>query len=461
MNLIVPSESNADDDTALVYPSNIWSPEYPNLSAGDLRIGREGWALNQEHSIGYSLLHPQTGREAIIGWLKTQGIEARPSEEGQVAAQVIAAAGSLLACGMFADRETISLLNEMAEGRAKRVRDGVRVTTAVPDRSKHINTIRQHFDKRAKRSFGYWNELQYFLQRSVFRAGLPVQCPTCGYYNWFDLDAISYTPRCSRCLNEFRFSQSPQDLQSVEWFYRIVGPFAAPDYARGGYAVALTLRCLAPRHDSKMTWSTGLALEPLDCEVDFLAWYRPSQLLRNESDEPLMLIGEAKSFGKNAIGDDAINSLKKLAERFPGALMVVSSLRDIADYSQDELVRLRDLALWGRRSTHHDRPRNPLIILTATELFAKYGIYDDWTSKGGETGEIVRHASTDPSNLYEVAELTQRRYLGLPRVWEEQMQAHDLAAQGRKLLGLIAQRGAAEADSLGRPAILVPPVTFV
>ena len=235
----------------------------------------------------------------------------------------------------------------------------------------------------------------------------------------------------------------------MEWFYRIVGPFAAPDYARGGYAVALTLRCLAPRHDSEMTWSTGLALEPLDCEVDFLAWYRPSQLLRDERDEPLMLIGEAKSFGKNAIGDDAINSLKKLAERFPGALMVVSSLRDIADYSQDELRRLRDLALWGRRSTHHDKPRNPLIIFTATELFAKYGIYDDWKSKGGETGEIVRHASTDPSNLYEVAELTQRRYLGLPRVWEEQMQAHDLAAQRRKLLGLIAQRGAAEADSLG------------
>jgi hypothetical protein len=89
------------------------------------------------------------------------------------------------------------------------------------------------------------------------------------------------------------------------------------------------LRCLGPRHDSEMTWSTGLALEPLVCEVDFLAWYRPSQLLRNESDEPLMLIGEAKSFGKNAIGDDAINSLKKLAERFPGALMVVTSLRDM------------------------------------------------------------------------------------------------------------------------------------
>jgi hypothetical protein len=152
--------------------------------------------------------------------LNTQGIEARPSEEAQVAAQVIAAAGRLVACGMFADRETISLLNEMAEGHAKPVRDGVRVTTAVPDRSKHINSIRQHSTSGQSAP----SDTGTFLQRSVFRAGLRVQCPTCGYYNWFDLDAISYTPRCSRSLNEFRFSQSPQDLKSVEGFYRFVGP---------------------------------------------------------------------------------------------------------------------------------------------------------------------------------------------------------------------------------------------
>ena len=275
---------------------------------------------------------------------------------------------------MFADRETILLLNEMAEGHAMPVRDGKRVTTVTPDRAKHINTVCQHFEKRVKRSFGYWNELQYFLQRSIFRAGLQVQCPTCGYQNWFDLVAISYAPTCSRCINKFKFSQSPQDLQRVRWFYRVVGPFAAPDFARGGYAVALTLRCLAPRHDSEMTWSTGLSLEPLKCEIDFFAWYRPGGLFRDERDEPLMLIGEAKSFGKDAIGDDEIRSLKKVAERFPGSLMVVSSLRQIVDYSPAELRRLRELALWGRRSVHNDQAVNPLIILTASEVFTSHSI---------------------------------------------------------------------------------------
>src|SRR5438128_1434470 len=45
------------------------------------------------------------------------------------------------------------------------------------------------------------------------------------------------------------------------------------DFARGGYAVALTLRCLAEPHDTEVTWSTGLELQPLNCEVDLMAWY--------------------------------------------------------------------------------------------------------------------------------------------------------------------------------------------
>jgi hypothetical protein len=227
VNLIVPTPSNRGDNPAIVYPSNLWSPDYASLATGEnLRIGREGWAFQQEYAIGFSLIRPQDGREAIIGWLKTQGIEARPSEEGQVAAQVIAAAGGLRAAGMFADRQTINLLSKMAESRVDISRTGKHVATTTPDRSKHINTVRQHFDERSKRSFGYWNKLDYFLERSVFRAGLRVQCPICAYQNWFDLDAISYSPTCTRCLNQFEFSQSPEGLHDVNWFYRVVGPFA-------------------------------------------------------------------------------------------------------------------------------------------------------------------------------------------------------------------------------------------
>jgi hypothetical protein len=443
INVIRPSVLAHQTDIALVYPSNNWEPTYPRLSTGGdhFSITREGWTVSQEHGIGYTLINLQTGREAFIGWLTSQGIKARPSEEGRIATQIIASAGSLLACGMFADLETITLLNGMAEGHAKPVRQGESVTATTPDRSKHINTVREHFERRSKRSFGYWNQLNHFLEKNVFRAGLRVRCPTCSYRNWFDLDVVSYNLTCSRCLNDFKFSQSPANLHEAEWFYRVVGPFAVPNYAAGAYAVALTLRCLAPYDRSEMTWSTGLVFEQLNCEVDFVAWCRPGGMLIDgeERIEPYLLVGEAKSFGKNAIDEKAIASLKKVAERFPGALMVVSSLRKIAEYSPDEIIRLRELALWGRSHHRQGKPENLLIVLTGTELFAAHHIYDDW-GEDGETGSFVRkYASIDLSNLHEVAELTQRRYLGIPTFGEELRQNFDLAAQRQRLMRLIKQ----------------------
>lgn len=436
INVIVPSSLYRDDTPATVYPSNLWSPDYPRLETG-LRVGREGWILELEHDIGYSLLNLQTGREAMIGWLKSQDIEAKPSEAGQIAMQVIIAAGGLLASGMFADRATLNLLGKMAESHAETSRDGKRVAKTIPERSQHINRVREHFADREKRSFAFWNRLDYFLKRSVFRAGLRVQCPICGYQNWFDLDAINYRPTCTRCLNGFDFSQSPTQLHKVDWFYRVVGPFAAPDFARGGYAVALTLRCLAERHETEMTWSTGLELEPLNCEIDLMAWYRGSHMLNDERDEPQVVLGEAKSFGRNAITAESIANLKKVAEQFPGAIMVVSSLREIDDYSAEEIGRLRELARWGRSSLHEGSPRNPLIVLTATELFAPHGIFQAWKDANAKD-EVPAHV--DPRDLEALAGLTQRRYLGLLSYWEEQMQQRSLPAQRQRLLALIRAR---------------------
>lgn len=396
MNVIVPGNSFRGEAPAIVYPTNLWSPDFPRLAVGDrLRVGREGWIIRSEHAIGYSLLSLETGRDAIIGWFKTEGITATPSEEGQIAAQVIAAAGGLLPSGMFADRATLALLGEMAENHSEVSRGGKRVAKATPDRSKHINTVRQHFEAREKRSFGFWNHLDYFLERSVFRAGVRVQCPICGHHNWMDLDALGYRPICNRCLNVFPFSQKPADLQKVDWYYRVIGPFAAPDYARGAYSVALTLRTIADPHDHEMTWSTGLSLKELSCEVDFVAWHRSGRMLNEERDEPLLVIGEAKSFGRNAINDDAVKSLRKVAERFPGAVMVVSTLREPGELSLAEIARLRYLASWGRKRDDGE-PSNPLIVLTAVELFAEHGIRSAWEKLDGEKMEKTAAAQSLP-----------------------------------------------------------------
>lgn len=420
MNVVSPSISRLDEDAAVVYPSNLWKPDPQGLGlAHTLTITREGWTIPEEHASGYSLLRPVSGRDALVGWFKARGIEAYPSEEGQVATQIIAAAGNLLACGMFADAKTLHLLNEMAESHAEPTRDRRSVRAVGPDRARHVNRIEQHFQQRSKRGFGFWTQLDYFLKRSVFRAGLNVKCPTCAHHNWFDLDTAGYALTCTRCLKPFKFAEAPTDLRKVEWFYRVIGPFAAPDFARGGYAVALTLRCLAENRHNELTWSTGLVLKELEEEIDFAGWYRRGSLSDGEKDEPVLVIGEVKSFGRNAIGDDAVRSLRMIAERFPEAILVVSSLKPIADYSAAEIERLTDLANFGRSRAIYSRPQNPLIILTATELLCEHGIAQAWKKSGGRAAELVKAAYVDLSDLYTLAEATQQLYLNMPPFYED------------------------------------------
>jgi hypothetical protein len=340
---------------------------------------------------------------------------------------------------MFADLKTLHLLNEMAESHTEVNRHGGRTVRSTPDRSKNIQEVRKHFIDREKGSFGFWNKLDHFLDRSVFRAGLSVHCPVCSYHNWFAVDDLSYKPTCARCLNPFDFSRAPEDLHRLKWYYRVTGPFAAPDYARGAYAVALTLRTLAPHSSSKITWSTGLRLEPLKCEIDFVAWHQSSRMMHtDERDEPLLVLGEAKSFGFGSINDEAIGALKKVAERFPGAVMVVSTLREIGRYSLAEVARLRHLALWGRRKTHQGQPINPLIVLTETELFSKHNISNAWKEIDGKE---VR-PSVDLYDLHTLAEMTQHRYLGLQSHWDRSAE-NSLPEPMRKLLSAIRGRAAA------------------
>jgi hypothetical protein len=448
MNVITPNSDYRNQDIALVFPSNLWKPRFPRLQTSHrLTITREGWIIPERHAIGYSLLRPITGREAIIEWFDTQGLKATPSEAGQIASQVISAAGSLLACGMFADRETVQLLNSMAESHSGKRRDGKLIERTVPDRAKHRNEIEQHFAKRARRSFGFWNGLEFFLERSVFRAGLRVQCPICTYYNWFDVDEISYKPNCTRCLKEFGLGQSPDNLRSYQWFYRVIGPFAAPDYVRGGYAVALTLRCLAERHESELTWSTGLELKELDCEIDFAGWYRRGSVFADkERDEPAFFVGEAKSFARSAIARESIDTLRVLGERFPGVFLVVSTLKPIADYSTEELELLKGLAMWGRARHVSGKPRNPLIVLTGMELLSDRGISHTWRTDGTAGSKFAHHSHQDLTDLYQLAESTQQLYLGLPPFYAD---FNELRLQRGRLIRALRHRSKFYCVSIG------------
>jgi hypothetical protein len=115
-------------------------------------------------------------------------------------------------------------------------------------------------------------------------------------------------------------------LRKLPWLYRVIGPFATPNFARGGYAVALALRVLGrglSTSDVRMTWSTGLELmfgPKKKVEIDFAAWYQRDALL-GLGGWPILVIGEAKSFAINAITKEVMDGAESCSRALSRRLL--------------------------------------------------------------------------------------------------------------------------------------------
>jgi len=424
VNVIQPRCTYSNlDELATVYPTNTFHPAYPRLRFSEWSsVSREGWVFPQRHKRLGEHVRLQLGRDAITGWLSEQKITAVPSDAGRVAEQIIRSVGGLHSCALFAEEDIVRLLDEMAATKVVRTDAlGAVEESNYPDRAVPIRRWETLFTEQRRQRRMPWIGLEAFTKSSVLRAGLEVRCPHCAQRNWFDLTSLDYTITCTRCLKQFSFPQAGPEFKKLRWLYRVIGPFATPNFARGGYAVALTLRALAHGlgvGDRRMTWTTGLELDlgTSKVEVDFALWYQRDSLFR-ESQEPALVLGEAKSFGREALTQEDVDHLKQVAARLPGAFMAVSVLKDT--FSSREKTRLVGLANWGRRRHHNGLPVNPLIIFTGTELFARWHVEDAWKEKGGKAKALVEPAYIDLSNLGTFAELTQQVYLDLPPFFDD------------------------------------------
>jgi hypothetical protein len=82
--------------------------------------------------------------------------------------------------------------------------------------------------------------------------------------------------------------------------------------------------------------------------------------------------------------------------------------------TKQEIRLIKSLANRSRRRLLSRRPHSPVLVLTATELFADiHGLHDAWKQKGGMHGELAlkHHLLWDLTNL---SDLTQQLYLGMP-----------------------------------------------
>lgn len=352
-------------------------------------VSREGHIAFQSRKgddIGVVL---PTMEEAIVCWLEARRIEATASDAGRSADQIVSTLGGLSVVHRVIDENTLKLLNDMARTRTGTAPLG-RIRQALSDKVDEV--------------------LDALVRIGAVQLGLAARCTHCQRENWYSLDDVASTVGCEQCLKEFAFPQ--QIPGQTIWRYRVLGPFSTPEYARGGYAVALTLACLAnvQRWDaSEMTFSTGLELMRSEerAETDLFAWVADRTYGRLPR-EPAMVVGECKSYAPNAFTEDDIRRLKTLGEWFPGAFIVAACLK--TTLSPDEVDRLRGLATWGRgRESVCGKPSR-LIVLTGAELFSE-NVLDVCKKEGEQLADLMFRSPA--AILRKLSFATQEAHLGL------------------------------------------------
>lgn len=421
------------NDIATVLPRNVTNSAWPRLDLFRERVvvGTEGWSFPQRYKDSTQTICLLTQEHAVVASLEHLGVSAVLSDAGQIAKQVLQHLRGLSGVSLLAYPDTLKLLNAMAAGLRKRNQDEAEVEEVSDPRTRSAQHWKDHLAERRQRRPLQALDISDLTDRNVIRLGLSTKCPRCTIANWHSLSAVDYTVSCERCLEKYPFPQGDLKPKNGNWHYRAIGPFAAPDFARGSYGALLALRSLKglSHASERMTYSTALELHLDDggpCEVDYAAWvhHRSADPVAH----PSLVLGEAKSFGKgDIVKPEDLTKLRRVAGRFPGAIIVISVMRE--EFTPGEVRNLLPFVKWARRLNVNWLPRNPVVLLSGVELFHAIDIGETWREKGGRYERFADYDWT--RSLDKLAEATQALYLELPLHSEDQRGA---AARRRRRL---------------------------
>lgn len=408
------------DQIATVFPCNYKNPTFPKFRMGreHLLPTSEGLIIFPEYRNISERWELVDGTTALNTWFNENKVTAILSDAGRATQQIIHTLEGFWGVRALAHKGIIALLNEMSRRPVAK--------------SAHFREFQNKINSAVSKDIWRNKNFETLVERKAVELGLELKCSKCGSWSWYSVKQLDYSLTCDLCLKSFDFPiTNPGDSKHSRWAYRVIGPFALPDYARGGYAASLGIRFFADvigRMDrSEVTWSSGQELtlsSGKKSEADFILWNQRKKIFGNDYPTEIVF-GEAKSFGKDAFKQDDVNKMKLLAEAFPGAVLVFATMKEAEELSKDEITRIKKLAEWGREyDKEHKQSRAPVILLTGTELFTAHHLNSTWKEKGGKHAQLIEPAwvSVRLDNLRMLADLTQQLYLNMPPYgkWREE-----------------------------------------
>ena len=419
-NVVKLQDWTGKDQIATVFPCDYKNPAFPKFRlGGDLLLPTtEGFVIFPQYKNIPERWKIPDGSTAINNWLKTNGINTVLSDAGRATQQIIQTLGGFWGVASFAHADIVKLLNE--------------ISRRPISRSAHHQEFRSRIKNATKNDTWRMRSFESLVERNAVELGLELKCTKCSSWNWYSLKQLDYKMTCSLCLRQFEFPIiNPSTRSNSRWAYRLIGPFALPNYADGGYGASLSIRFFSEiigKYDrAVLTWSAGqkLKLAPKkEVECDFILWYQRKMFFGNDYPTELVF-GEAKSFRgesseekrarRDAFQAIDVDRMKELAIHFPGSILVFSTMKKANELSNDEIGRIAKLAKWGREYIRERRQtRAPVIVLTGTELFAPFSLGETWKKMGGRHAQLIEPGWVRTDNLRVLADLTQQLYLNMP-----------------------------------------------
>ncbi|MES2824953.1 MAG: hypothetical protein V4732_15215 [Pseudomonadota bacterium] len=402
-----------DCNLALNLPYNTFDNNWLRTGLSEFNNGREGWVFCQDHKNSTQSVRLLRNDEAFTHWFKLKNIQVTLSDPGRIAKEMLESLEGFWGLYLLDNEETLMFVNKLAGSARvwKNPNNEITLQEDYPNRAARIDIWDAHVKRFIAKGIRRSVDISKYIERNIIRLGIETDCSHCNAKNWHDLNEVSYEIKCSRCIKIYKFPQGNLKKFNGNWKYRVIGPFAVPDYAQGAYTSLLTIRFFTKflnKNDvSSFTTAIDMIAGKTKCEVDFAIWISNNNRY-DVCGEPRLIIGEAKSFALNAVTEEALLQLKAAAELMPKSILVVSVLK--TEFSNDEVIRLKEFVRWARVPIKSE-PRHLVILLTGTELFNEF-LEDVWEKKGEPFSRFSDYSYIHDFECLSDATLT--IYLGLP-----------------------------------------------
>jgi len=254
--------------------------------------------------------------------------------------------------------------------------------------------------------------LHRLIESGVFNFGVELVCPVCSKKSWYSLEEASKKPKCPRCLKKFDLPvQTPK--KDIKWSYQISSPFSEPGLAQGAYSVLLTLHFFSALLSASTTpiLSFNAVKDGKELESDLGILFKKSRF--SETDEIIPIFAECKSLN-NRFKKRDIERMVFIGEEFQGSVLVFATLRESLTPKEKQLIT--PLVQKYRKNWMKGKPRNQILILTATELFSDEDFPTSWELSGKKYEKFAKNGRWVDLNT--LCDTTQQLYLDAIPFWD-------------------------------------------